>query len=102
VLSQDFYPDFQISRGEPLTLHERESKERYAISRAVQRKQALAAGVPIWNCLRLLRSAGAMKEGKLLPYPGERRGSAGSKGRARRVRPSSRAATAARARNAAS
>jgi hypothetical protein len=54
VLSQDFYPDFQISRGEPLTTHLRESKERYAISLAVQRKQGLSNGVPFWNFLNTM------------------------------------------------
>ena len=54
VLSQDFYPDFQISRGEPLPTHQRESKERYAISLAVQRKQGLLAGVPFWNFLNTM------------------------------------------------
>lgn len=54
VLSQDFYPDFQISRGEPLRIHMRESKERYAISLAVQRKQSQQNGVPFWNFLNTM------------------------------------------------
>jgi hypothetical protein len=54
VLSQDFYPDFQISRGEPLPIHKRESKERYAISLAVQREQGLLNGVPFWNFLNTM------------------------------------------------
>jgi hypothetical protein len=54
VLSQDFYPDFQISRGEPLPTHVRESKERYAISLAVQRKAGLAHNVPFWNFLNAM------------------------------------------------
>ena len=54
VLSQDFYPDFQISRGAPLPTHVRESKERYAISLAVQRKQGLLNGLPFWNFLNAM------------------------------------------------
>ena len=54
VLSQDFYPDFQISRGEPLPTHVRESKERYAISLAVQRKQGLLHGLPFWNFINVM------------------------------------------------
>jgi hypothetical protein len=52
VLSQDFYPDFSLPFS--LASHSRESKERYAISLAVQRKRGLAAAIPFWNFLNVM------------------------------------------------
>ena len=51
VLSEDFYPDFKIRS---VATHVRESKERYAISVAVLRKQAQTANIPFWNFLNVM------------------------------------------------